>query len=129
MVNDISEGTKLTAWRLKPLWEDNIDIMLCRDTDYHINKFERKAVEFFEKQSKYIVQGIRGYHLHTIPYLTGMCAYKVSEVKKHIMSVFSSFEDLISWANNTIKLCKNWDWGLHIIIRMRRRIYSPIMRK
>lgn len=111
MCDDISEGTKLTAWRLKPLWEDDIEIMLCRDADYHINKFERKAVEFFMMQQKYIVQGIRGYHLHTIPYLTGLCTYKVPEVKKYIMSVFSSFEELISWANKEIGLCKNWDWG------------------
>jgi len=109
--DDVSEGMKLTAWRLKPLWEDDIEIMLCRDTDYHINKFERKSVEFFMIHQKCIVQGIRGYHLHTIPYLTGLCAYKVPEVKKYIKKIFSSFGDLIIWSNKNIELCKNWDWG------------------
>lgn len=111
ILSDPIIGTKLTTVRVKPLWEDDVDLLLCRDTDYAINKLERKSVEYFMLQNEYIVHGIRSHHLHTLPYLAGLCGFKVKEVAKMIKPKTPSFDDFLMWGVNHLSECKDWVWG------------------
>lgn len=104
-------GTQLTAWRVKPLWENDVDVLLCRDVDYSINRLERKSVEYFRFQDKCIVHGIRSYHLHTAPYMAGLCGFKVRRVIKKIKPIACCFEDFLLWGVKNVSYCKDWIWG------------------
>lgn len=104
-------GTKLTTWRVKPLWENDINILLCRDSDYAINMLERKSVEYFMYKSDCVVQGIRSYHLHTAPYMAGLCGFKVKEASSYIKSKAGTFNDFISWGVKNVSYCSDWRWG------------------
>jgi len=111
IVEDSYVGTKLTTWRVKPLWEDDIDVLLCRDVDYAINLLERKSVEYFIRQSDCIVHGIRSYHLHTAPYMAGLCGFKVKEVAKMVKPKASTFYHFLNWGTNNVSYCADWRWG------------------
>lgn len=112
MINEPIVGTKFTNWRLKPLWEDDIGILLCRDLDHITNVPERKAVEYFMQYSTKFVHGIRSYHLHTVPYMAGLCGFRCSLVKKDIKDLATSFQDYLSWAEKNVNYCKQgWIWG------------------
>jgi len=105
------KNTQLTTWRMKPLWEDNIEFLFCRDIDYLINKLERSAVQFFLNSSKGI-HGIRSYHLHTTPLMAGLCGFRREKVIKKIKQIAFTFEDYLKWGEENVDYCKKgWIWG------------------
>ena len=110
IIQDESIGTKLTIWRMKPLWESDVEIFLCRDTDSIINCPERKATEAFFKSSLG-AHGIRSYALHSVPYLAGLCGFKPSIIIDKVKQKAKTFNEYVDWGHDNIDYCKEWIWG------------------
>ena len=112
MIHKSYERTELTNWRMKPLWESDVKVFLCRDIDYAINEPERKSVEYFLKHSKCSIHGIRSYRLHTVPIMAGLCGFRVGSVHSQIEKEAASFEDYLNWGLEHVEKCRNhWEWG------------------
>ena len=104
-------GTKLTCYRVKPIWEDDVGLLLCRDLDSITSLRERRATEWFGFHDETFIHSIRAYHLHTVPYMAGLCAFKCQKVKPKIIIAASTFQEYLDWGEAHIDKCKNWDWG------------------
>jgi hypothetical protein len=111
LISDSYTGTQLTAWRMKPLWDEDIEFLICRDLDYALSILERTSVEYFMTQSNCLVHGIRSYHTHTTPYMAGLCGFRVKKVLEMMKQHISTFEEYISWGENNVSYCKEWIWG------------------
>lgn len=111
VIDESYKGTQPTTWRMKPLWDKSVDYLFCRDVEYAINKLERKSVEYFIGQDKCCIHGIRSYHLHTTPYMAGMCGFEVKKVREKIKNLASSFEEYIDFGVKNVGYCKDWIWG------------------
>jgi len=101
-------GTELTLWRLKPLWEHNIDVVFCRDLDAMLTTDEVKSMYHFLALSQYVSHSIRSYVCHTVPFLAGLCGFRINETLNRIRSVFPTFDSLI---NKTAQLYPAGEWG------------------
>ena len=104
-------GTKLTCYRTKPIWEDDVDILLCRDLDHITNAPERKSVEWFVWHIESLICSVRAYSLHTVPYMAGLCAFRCPEVKQRIIKTAPTFQDYLDWGSKKVGYCKDWRWG------------------
>jgi len=111
IINEPVVGTKLTCYRVKPIWEDDVNILLCRDLDHITNSMERKSVEWFVWDAKSLIHSIRSYRLHTVPYMAGLCSFKCPEVKALIIKNALTFQDYLNWGSRKLTVCKNWDWN------------------
>jgi hypothetical protein len=111
ILDDVYVGTKLTNWRMKPLWEDDVDILLCRDLDHITNMLERKAVQYFLNHSEHYIMGIRSYSLHTTPYMAGLCGFRCPKIRGEIRGIIPTFDDYIKWGTEKVSYCKDWRWG------------------
>lgn len=113
MIDKSYQGTELTNWRLKPLWDEEIEVLLCRDLDHITNEPERRAVEYFLRHNTTkCIHGIRSYSLHTVPFLAGLCGFRCSTVRKVIKRITPTFQDYLTWGKTNIKKCKQgWEWG------------------
>ncbi len=105
------EGTQLTVWRMKPLWENDVEILLCRDLDHITNVLERKAVQYFLDHNQFLIHGIRSYSLHSIPYLAGLCGFRCQQIQSLIKNKAKTFEEYVQWGRNNIEYCSDWRWG------------------
>ena len=105
------QGTQLTNWRMKPLWEDDVEILLCRDLDYIINALERKSVQHFLNHPEHLIHVIRSYHLHTTPYMAGLVGFRCQPIKNIIRRAVPSFERYLEWGRTNVSYCKDWRWG------------------
>jgi len=111
IIDEPSAGLKLTLWRMKPLWDDDIDYLFCRDIDYAVNIFAKKSVEYFLSQSVCIVHGMRSYKLHTTPLMAGMCGFEVKSVRKKISTLARTFGGYVNFGKKNVAYCKDWRWG------------------
>ena len=111
IINETSIGLKLTIWRMKPLWDDDIDYLFCRDMDYTINVLAKKSVEYFLSQSECIIHAMRSYKLHSTPLMAGMCGFKVKPVRDKIKSLANTFGDYVDFGRKQVEYCKDWRWG------------------
>ena len=111
IINEPVVGTKLTCYRVKPVWEDDVDILLCRDLDHITNIPERKSVEWFIQHVDSLIYSIRAYSLHTVPYMAGLCAFRCLNVKPRIVRMAPTFQDYLEWGSKNVKYCKDWRWG------------------
>jgi hypothetical protein len=111
VINAPYMGTQLTTWRMKPLWDPGVDFLFCRDLDYIINIPARKSVQYFLQHSEHLIQGIRSYHLHTAPYMAGLCGFRCSEVRRKIEKLATSFSEYIQWGKERVVYCRDWRWG------------------
>jgi len=105
------QGTQLTTWRMRPLWEDDVEILLCRDLDHATNKMERKAVQYFMDHERFLIHGIRSYSLHSIPYLAGLCGFRVQGLKSRVLKNSPTFEHYMQWGKDNVEYCSDWRWG------------------
>jgi len=111
IINELIVGTKLTCYRVKPIWEDDVDILLCRDLDHITNALERKSVEWFVYYVDSLIHSMRSYHLHTTPYMAGLCSFRCPKVKHRIIEVAPTFQDYLEWGSKKVKYCEDWRWG------------------
>ena len=111
VLNTPYQGTQLTNWRMKLLWEKDVDFFFCRDLDYAINSLERRSVQYFLNQTSCIIHGIRSYGGHTVPLMAGLCGFNVKEVIDRIQKHAPTFEDYIRYGAENVEYCSDWRWG------------------
>jgi hypothetical protein len=73
-------GTEPTTWRMMPLWDPTVALMLSRDLDGAPRREELKAVRVFRRDDSTLIHGIRSYRLHNILLLAGLCGFKSPEL-------------------------------------------------
>lgn len=103
------QGTQLTTYRVKPLWEHEVDFVFCRDVDYALHSIERKSVDCFLNQTDCIVHDIRGYQTHNI-IPAGLCGFNVKEFFKIAKEIAPTFKDYIEWGISNVPRCVGWKW-------------------
>lgn len=104
----------MQTWRMKPLWEINIDYLFCRDIDYALSSLERKCVDYFLAQNECIVHSIRACGHHNSVFLAGLCGFNVKKVFDKIKKYISSFSEYISYGEKNVPWCKGkvrWRYG------------------
>jgi len=119
IMDESIHGTKQTIWRMKPIWEDDVDYLFCRDLDYIVTEMERKAVEKFLQEKDMRSMCMRCYHLHSIPIMAGLCGFKVKEVFECIKNKASTFDKYIQYGIDKLHLDvfvgsngpEEWIWG------------------
>ena len=112
IIDESIQGTKLTIWRMKPLWENDVDYLFCRDLDYLVTETERKAMEYFIQSKNKYSMCMRCYHLHTIPLMAGLCGFKTKEVLDSIKGKAATFEGYLQYGIDKLHLDnKGWTWG------------------
>ncbi len=116
VIDEAIEGTKLTIWRMKPLWEKDVDYLFCRDLDYIVTEVERKCVEYFLRKKDRYSTCMRCYSLHTIPLMAGLCGFKVKKVFQSIRKKASTFKEYLQFGIDKLHLdvysdTEKWIWG------------------
>ena len=106
-------GTKFTVWRMKPLWDDDVDYLFCRDIDYTPLRIERQAVEYFTYDQNYcVIHGIRSHPGHTTILMAGMCGFNASIIRKEIKIICPDFNSYVKYGQETVQYCiDGWWWG------------------
>ena len=135
VIDEPIQGTRLTIWRMKPLWENDADYLFCRDLDYIVTEMERKAVEFFIQAKDKYSMCMRCYHLHTIPFMAGLCGFKVREVFRSIKEKAATFDDYLQYGINELHLDvfegssgpEEWVWGCDQ--KLLGAFFAPMLRK
>lgn len=105
------KGTQLSILRMKPLWEEDIDYLFCRDIDYAVSTLEKKSVDYFLCQKECIIQGIRSYIYHKMPLMGGLTGFDVKQVYEKIKLVAPTFEDYVEWGIENVYKCGKGQWG------------------
>jgi hypothetical protein len=81
---DCGEATTLCGsmlWRLEPLFDPDIELVICRDIDSLPMHRDRKMLEAFQA-SRASIHGINDSESHSIPLLGGMIAIKGDAFRK-----------------------------------------------
>ena len=84
---------KAMMWRLRPIFDDSVDYVLCRDVDHVPTGRERAIVDAFVSSDK-IALGINDAWAHTIPLMGGMVGFKTKELKKRLQA--NSLDELLN---------------------------------
>ncbi len=101
--------TEPASWRIMPLWEDYVDILLIRDIDSVMTKNEIKSIRYFSSKSEYYIHTIRGLVCHNCDAASIMCGlsgFRVNDVRKHL-PLPKSFEMFEHYCNST-NFGKEW---------------------
>lgn len=75
VICDECELTKAMLWRLKPAFDPNVEIFICRDVDSPLTYRDAQAVTEFEQSPKQ-AHAITDSVSHTIPMMGGMIGFK-----------------------------------------------------
>lgn len=127
VIDEPIQGTRHTIWRMKPLWENDVSHLFCRDLDYVVTETERKCVEFFIQKSDKIMHCMRCYHLHSIPLMAGLCGFKVPELFEKIKNRASTFEEYLRFGELNVDSCREWIWGCDQSLL--RDFFTPLVNK
>lgn len=84
---------KMMLWRMKPVFWDDVEYVICRDADALTSLREAEAVNAFVK-SDLTIHGILDNRAHTVPIMGGMCGFKADEIRKQ----YGSWEKMISFS-------------------------------
>lgn len=78
-------------WRLKPIWMEGVERVICRDLDSLLTYRDMKSVERWIASGK-SAHGMNDNPAHGgLPLMGGMCGFKSEAIKKH----FPTWESLI----------------------------------
>ena len=80
---DDAELTKAMLWRLKPAYDKEVTMFICRDTDAPLTYRDAQAVKEWElspKQAHAITDSVS----HTIPMMGGMIGFKTKYFKDYV---------------------------------------------
>lgn len=86
------QHTEPTLWRLKPIWGDDYDVVLCRDIDSLPNTREAQATMAFVA-SGFLIQSMRTHFEHNCAgtrMLAGLCAFR-SGIKQYLSGTFEDY--------------------------------------
>lgn len=82
---DCGEATTLCGamlWRMEPLFDPDVELVICRDVDSLPMTRDRKMVEAFQA-SRGTIHGINDSESHSIPLMGGMIAVKGDAFRSH----------------------------------------------
>ena len=96
-----------TLWRMMPLWDKNVDILLCRDVDSATTSMEAKSVYTFMR-SDYMIHGIRSYKLHSTKLMAGLCGFKCNTIRNECNFLTKSFDDYVEYCRG---INPDFTWG------------------
>lgn len=86
----LSEVTRAHAnyqasmWRLLPLWDPKVSVVLCRDVDSVPDSDELSATRLFLKHPTAAIHSLRSYMLHGTLLMAGLCGFKPPLLKSHL---------------------------------------------
>lgn len=110
VIDDDYIATEPTIWRMRPLWDVDVDLLYCRDMDAAPRSDERRATRLFES-SDFVIHGIRSFWTHSTKLMAGLCGFKVPQVKRAIPQ-FRSFDSYKEYGKRFVRTaCTNWEWG------------------
>jgi len=92
VVCENAELTKAMLWRMKPVFNTDYDIVLCRDLDSPLTYRERQAVRYFENRDK-SAHAITDSISHDVPMLGGMIGFRPKYFKDY--TGFTSWEQMV----------------------------------
>lgn len=98
-----------SMWRMLPLWDSSVSKFMCRDVDSVPSTSEIQAVRIW-CNTKYAIQSIRSYHLHTTLLMAGLCSFNNDELRV-FRNVVSSFDDYVGIYKKYAVGSKNFQWG------------------
>jgi hypothetical protein len=110
IIEEPYKATEPTTWRMRPLWDKDVEFLFCRDIDATPRSDERQATLLFQK-SRFAIHGIRSYWTHQTKLMAGLCGFNVPRVRK-VMVHYKSFEDYKNFGRKFVKHhCTEWQWG------------------
>lgn len=74
-----NKGVEGTFWRMQPMLESGVDIVIMRDTDSRINSREKAAVDFWLSSGK-TAHIMRDHPAHVWPIMSGMWGCKNGKI-------------------------------------------------
>lgn len=98
-VNEQQPLCRSMLWRLKKIFDEDAEIVLCRDADALTSYREAQAVQEWEGMDKLILS-IQDSNSHTLPLMGGLVGFKAKQFREK----YGSWDDLLS-------LWKNDDWS------------------
>lgn len=84
-------------WRMDPIFDNDVEYVICRDADALTSKREADAVNRFVS-SDAVIHGISDNKAHSIPLMGGMCGFKCDSIREK----YGSFENMIAKAKRPI---------------------------
>ena len=106
-VCDPAPYTKAMMWRLLPLWDKDVEVVICRDMDSIPTVRERDCVGEF-MISPCIAHGINDHPCHTQPLMGGMCGFK-----KEVAANWTSWQEMISVGPQDWNVKGNDQFSMH----------------
>jgi len=98
-------GKEPSIWRLRPFWDESVDIFLSRDVDAVPIRQEVVGVRAW-LQTDIPIHGMRSYHLHTCLLMAGLCSFRNDRVPE-IRERWKTFDDMLEEYNQTTKNYKD----------------------
>lgn len=98
-----------SMWRMRPLWDTNVERFMCRDVDSVPSTKEIQAVRVWLR-TRHPIQSIRSYHLHTTLLMAGLCGFHNPPLQP-IRDAVPSFKDYIGLYHQHATQSKNFTWG------------------
>jgi hypothetical protein len=86
------QNTEPTLWRLQPIWNEDYDVVLCRDIDSLPNTREAQATLAFVASS-FLIQSMRTHFLHrgaNARMLAGLCGFR-SGIRAYLSGTFDDY--------------------------------------
>ena len=88
---------KAMLWRLLPIYDNNVERIICRDTDSPLTYREAQMVKEWENTPK-VIHAITDSISHNIPLMGGMIG-----MTKHFKDKFPNFDNVIDGRNYEVK--------------------------
>lgn len=105
---DAYQDQEPSMWRMRPLWDTNVDRFLCRDVDSVPSTHEIQAVRIWLR-SNHSIQSIRSYHLHTTLLMAGLCGFHNPplQILRDQVPTFDDYVDIYKKHSSN----PNFAWG------------------
>jgi hypothetical protein len=104
-------GLEPTTWRIMPLYDEDVQILICRDIDSNASSLDAKAVNRFIRNERFFMHSLRTYPSHTRPLMAGLCGFNASNAKLREKLGFN-FEFYRDFGLKRSPYCqRNWEWG------------------
>jgi hypothetical protein len=99
-----------TFWRMRPLWDDNVEAFFPRDVDSVPYTQELKAVRLFLDHPTAAIHSIRSYHLHDTLLMAGLCGFKTVPLAAFRENVLT-YEAYVRFYQHYSSTHPNFQWG------------------
>lgn len=79
-------------WRMRPIFLEDVEYVICRDTDALTSERETKAVKKFMDYSAMVLHGISDNPAHSLPLMGGMSGFRCAPLRDK----YKTFDLLVS---------------------------------